>query len=228
MFRSNYAIGDFLLFSERVYDRMFELHNAHLWPLHVVALAIGLLLLVVAVRPSPRLIRIALGLLSIAWLFVAVVFLYGRYAAINWAAIYLLPIFAVAAAALMFWALRSQAPVLERGRGLAFLTALGVLAFSIVCYPLLGLVTERSWGMAEVFGITPDPTVMATLAFLALVRSSPALLPMLVVALWTVVTALTLYALGRSDFFIGPLAAVLCIAAYMVGTRHSHSRETRV
>ena len=27
MWRSNIALEDFLLFSERVYDRMFELHN---------------------------------------------------------------------------------------------------------------------------------------------------------------------------------------------------------
>lgn len=228
MFRSNYAIGDFLLFSERVYDRMFELHNAYLWPLHVVAFAIGLLLLVVAVRPRSGLNRIAFALLSIVWLFVAVTFLYGRYAAINWAAIYLLPIFVVSAAVLMFWAMRSEAPVLERGRGFAAIAAVGAIAFSVVGYPLLGLITERSWGMAEFFGITPDPTAIATLGLLALVRGAKALLPMIVVTLWMVVSALTLYALGRNDFFVGPLAAVLCIAAYVVGMRRRHSSETRV
>ena len=38
-----YRAEDFLLFSPRVYWRMFELHNAALWPLHVLTLAAGLI-----------------------------------------------------------------------------------------------------------------------------------------------------------------------------------------
>ncbi|MEM8973465.1 MAG: DUF6064 family protein [Pseudomonadota bacterium] len=227
MFRSNYAIGDFLLFSERVYDRMFELHNSYVWPLHFVAMAIGLFLLVVAVRPRPRFVRIAFALLTVIWLFVAAVFVYGRYAAINWAAIYLLPLFVAMAAVLLFWAVRSKVPELEQKTGLALLIAVGVLAFSIVGYPLLGLITGKSWSTAEVFGISPDPTVVATLAFVSLVRVSRALLPMLLATVWTAITALTLYALDRSDFFVAPLAAFLCIAAYVIETRQRRSSGTR-
>ena len=227
MFRSNYAIGDFLLFSERVYDRMFELYNIHLWPLHVVAILVGLFVVWVAINPRPQTVRLALGLLSVTWLFVAVVFLYGRYAAINWAVVYTLPLFVLVAIVLAVWAMRSDAPGLEQRSGFAFFVAVGVLIFSIVGYPLLGFATGRHWMTAEVFGMTPEPTVIATLAFLALVRRGRALTPMLVASLWTVVTALTLYALDRSDFFVGPLAAVLCIAAYIIGTRRHQTSATK-
>ena len=48
-----YRAEDFLLFSPRVYWRMFELHNAALWPLHVLTLAAGLIiLLLIAWRPA--------------------------------------------------------------------------------------------------------------------------------------------------------------------------------
>ena len=40
-----YRPEDFLLFSPRVYWRMFELHNAALWPLQVLALAAGLIII---------------------------------------------------------------------------------------------------------------------------------------------------------------------------------------
>src|SRR5687768_15818374 len=47
-----YRPEDFLLFSPRVYWRMFEQYNAALWPLHVLALAAGLvIILLVAWRP---------------------------------------------------------------------------------------------------------------------------------------------------------------------------------
>jgi hypothetical protein len=45
-----YRPEDFLLFSPRVYWRMFELHNTALWPLHVLALAAGLIIVLLVAR----------------------------------------------------------------------------------------------------------------------------------------------------------------------------------
>jgi hypothetical protein len=88
-----YRPEDFLLFSPRVYWRMLELHNAALWPLHVLALAAGLIIvLLIAWRPrssAPWLV------LAILWIFVGWSFLWNRYADINWAAAYVAPAFAV-------------------------------------------------------------------------------------------------------------------------------------
>src|SRR5215212_2754101 len=60
-----YALEDFLLFSPRVYWRMFELHNEAVWPLHVVALLLGSAILVWVVRPRPwsdRAISVLIGI----------------------------------------------------------------------------------------------------------------------------------------------------------------------
>src|SRR4029450_4190009 len=45
-----YRAEDFLLFSPRVYWRMFELHNAALWPLHLLTLAAGLIIILLIAR----------------------------------------------------------------------------------------------------------------------------------------------------------------------------------
>ena len=90
-----YRPEDFLLFSPRVYWRMFELHNAALWPLQVLALAAGLLIiLLLAWRPRGYARWLAL-LLAILWIFVGWTFLWNRYADINWAAAYVAPAFVV-------------------------------------------------------------------------------------------------------------------------------------
>jgi uncharacterized membrane protein YwaF len=90
-----YRAEDFLLFSPRVYWRMFELHNAALWPLHLLALAAGLIIiLLIAWRPGTGARWIAL-MLAILWTFVGWSFLWNRYATINWAAAYVAPAFAV-------------------------------------------------------------------------------------------------------------------------------------
>jgi len=107
-----YRPENFLLFSPRVYWRMFELHNAALWPLQVVGLAAGLIIiLLVAWRPKSSARWLTL-LLAILWIFVGWSFLWNRYADINWAAAYVAPAFAVEGVLLLV-----SGPLLD---GLAF------------------------------------------------------------------------------------------------------------
>ena len=87
-----YRPEDFLLFAPRVYWRLFELHNAAVWPLQIPALLLGATILVGLVRPRPWSGRITAGVLAAAWAFVAWTFLWHRYATINWAAAYVVPI----------------------------------------------------------------------------------------------------------------------------------------
>ena len=54
-----YRPEDFLLFSPRVYWRMFELHNAALWPLHVLTLAAGLIIILLDRAAAEKLCTVA-------------------------------------------------------------------------------------------------------------------------------------------------------------------------
>jgi hypothetical protein len=96
-----YELSDFLLFSHRVYVRLFELHNEALWPAQVVTLLIGAGILGAMVNPgrlAPRVVPLALGTL---WLWIAWSFFGQRYATINWAALYVAPVFAAQGLALI-------------------------------------------------------------------------------------------------------------------------------
>ena len=90
-----YRAEDFLLFSPRVYWRMFELHNAALWPLQVLALAAGLIIMLLVARWPKSSARWLALLLAVLWIFVGWSFLWNRYADINWAAAYVAPAFAL-------------------------------------------------------------------------------------------------------------------------------------
>jgi hypothetical protein len=70
-----YRPEDFLLFSPRVYFRMFEAHNAAVWPLQYLMLGIGLILLMLALR-RPRLQLLPVNLtLAVSWMWVGWSFL---------------------------------------------------------------------------------------------------------------------------------------------------------
>ena len=45
-----YRLSDFLMFAPRTYHRLFELHNAEVWPLQIVTIAAGLAALWLAWR----------------------------------------------------------------------------------------------------------------------------------------------------------------------------------
>ena len=51
---ASYSLSDFLLFSDRVYWRMFETYNQALWPAQIGTIGAGLLIIAgLLVQPSP-------------------------------------------------------------------------------------------------------------------------------------------------------------------------------
>lgn len=81
-----------------------------------------------------------------------------------------------------------------------------LLAFPFV-QPAAGLLAGRPWGQAEVFGIAPDPTAMAT-AGIAILAPRPAawlLLPIPII--WCLTGGATLWAMGMPDAWVPPAAA---------------------
>jgi hypothetical protein len=215
-----YALSDLLLFSPRVYFRMLELHNEALWPLQLVTLAVGLAVLVLAVRGGVPAGRVAGVLLGLLWMWVAWSFLWERYATINWAVAYIAPVFLVQGAALGLFAARGDLTPTEDGwrrwAGIALLVA------AIILYPLVAPVLGRPWSAAEVFGMMPDPTAVATLAYLALSRRGGPL--MIVPALWCALASETLWLLDAPGFFI-PIAAALA-AVFLRIARKAQSTAT--
>src|SRR6187401_604886 len=138
-----YRPEDFLLFSPRVYWRMFELHNAALWPWQALALGAGLIIiLLMAWRPRRSAPWLAL-LLAILWIFVGWSFLWNRYAAINWAAAYIAPAFAVEGIFLLIVSLRDGL-AFDR-RGLAGWTGYLILGFALAGQPWLAPLQGRGW-----------------------------------------------------------------------------------
>jgi hypothetical protein len=209
-----YRAEDFLLFSPRVYWRMFESHNAALWPLHVITLAAGLIILLFVAR-RPGMGRWVSLILAVLWIFVGWSFLWNRYATINWAAVYVAPAFIVEGVLLLVASLLNGL-AFDRRRPSDWIGYL-ILGFALVGQPLLAPLQGRGWTSSEVFGIAPDPTAMATLGVLLLARGRllPWLLP--IPALWCLLSGMTLQTMQEPQAW-APYAALALAAIALIWT----------
>ena len=160
---------------------------------------------------AKRCITAIAAILAVCWLWVAWGFHWQRYASINLAAGYFAWAFA-AQALLLLWlgAVRGRLTPAQATR-FQQRAALGLLSFSLLVFPLIGPLLGRSWMQAEVFGMAPDPTALATLGVLLLAGPRPAWALFPIPVAWCLLSGTTLWAMESPDFAVVPLAALLAV-----------------
>lgn len=211
---SSYALEDFLLFSPRVYWRMFVLHNEAVWPMQVPALLAGALLVWWMARPRPWSGRAVAVVLALVWAWVAWSFLWVRYATINWAAPWAAAAFALLALFLLWLGVfgkgvrRAEVPLAPRAIGWA------LLLYGLLLHPFTGMIAGHPPMGAELFGIAPDPTAIATLGLAVLMTGAPAAWAVMAVPLaWCAVSWATLHTMGGPEGVYPAAAGILAVAA---------------
>jgi Family of unknown function (DUF6064) len=209
-----YRPSDFLLFSADTYHRLFELHNAAQWPLQLVWLALGLAALLHTLRRGRWAAPLLLLALAAAWLWTAWAFHWQRYAAINWAALWFAGAFALQAALLAAAAWRLVSRHAMPAVGMPRLGAT-VMLLALLAWPLLAAALGGGLRQTQVFGTAPDPTILATMGALLLLRPAFAniwlqRLLWCIPLLWCSISALTLWTMGEAQAWA--LAAVALLA----------------
>jgi hypothetical protein len=214
-----YSLSDFLLFSPRTYYRIIERHNDAVWPAQLLTLGLGVLIAGLLRARSRWQGRLVAGILGLLWAWVAWAFVWSRYATINWAATYLVGLFAVEVALLVWlgvirgglrFHMRADATGIVGGA----LFLLGLVGYTLFA-PLVG----RGWAQAEVFGIAPDPTVAATLGVMLLVEGAPRWGLLVAPVLWCLVAGATLVAMGSPEAWLVSAALLAVAAAIATGRR---------
>jgi hypothetical protein len=214
-----YTLSDFLLFSPRVYYRLFELYNRSLWPIAIVSFALGLSILRLLLRPTGSGHRVIVAILGALWIWIAWAFFWQRYASINWASVYVAPLIALQGVMLLWVATVNRQIKFVLRRDIAGIVALALYSLSLIGYPFLAAFMGRPWLAAEVFGLAPDPTALATLALLALADGGRRWPLLIVPSIWCLVTGLTLWAMEAGDYFIAPIGALSALSVALIRAR---------
>jgi uncharacterized protein DUF6064 len=205
-----YSLSDFLLFSPRTYYRLFELYNLAIWPAQIPALASGLAILALWWRGGIWQGRAVAAILAAGWLWIAWAYLFVRYDTINWAARYFALGFAIEALLLIWNGLIRNRLFLWPGQDVASRAGLGIFLFALLVQPLVGPLAGRQWVQIELFGLAPDPTVVATLGIL-LAANRPLWCLLIIPLIWCAISGATLWSMQSPDAWVMPAAAVLVI-----------------
>jgi hypothetical protein len=146
-------------------------------------------------------------MLAALWLFIAWAYMLERYDPINFAARYYAIGFALQAA-LLAWTgavrdrLRFDTGTIPAKIGIA------LIVYALAIHPLIAPLSGRPWTQAEIFGLAPDPTVIATLG--VIVAAARPNWPLLVLPLlWCAISSLTLWTMESPETPLVALAAAI-------------------
>ena len=207
-----YTLSDFLMFSPRTYYRLIELYNAAVWPAQIMTAGLGLSILALLYRAVAVRGRLTAAILAACWLFVAIAFHAHRYATINWAAVYFALAFGLEAALLIWTGVVRDRLVFERPVDRASRAGLWIFLFALAVLPMAGPLLGRGWRQAEVFGVAPDPTAVATLGILLLASGPGSRVLIVIPAVWCAISGATLLAMKAPDAWIAPVAALVVVS----------------
>jgi hypothetical protein len=170
-----------------------------------------------AYGPASAWVMVAFG---VCWGWIAWAFHWHSYASLNWAARYFAAAFALQGVLLIVAGvgvgIRGDKQLAALAWDSLAWSGYGLIAFAVIGMPLLGFFVglwpgERAWFGLELFGSAPDPTAVATLGLMAIVRGRFAWVLVILPTLWCLISAATLAVLGDPLWPL-PLLAVLTLA----------------
>jgi hypothetical protein len=227
----SYRPEHFLLFSPEVYFSLFADGNARPLALAGSLGSAGLILAAVLMTRTAAAVRLAGLALALAWTCVAIDYFAGRYQQINWAAVYLVPVAAVAALGFAVIAAaggRGAAHDRPSGWGARVARHMGVAlaVYAVLLHPFVPLLTGRPLAEAELVSLAPDPTAILSLGFV--LATQPNAWPGLLLAaplLLLVISSATLATMRAPEAAV-PLAAVVLGVLALIMQRRG-GRETQ-
>ena len=214
-----YGINDLVLFTPDTYFRLFEFYHRDWWPMQLACMTMAVVILLCLWLKPARGGRVITILLAASWAWVGWAFLHLRFAPIHWAAVwYAVAFFLQALLFFVYGVLRLgvEFEIVNSARaGIGIFLLLGAL----LVMPATAHLTGREWIQAELFAMTPDATVLATLGLLLLAKGRTAVWLAIIPLAWCFVTGATLWVLEAPEAMILPVGAMLTIALLFMPAR---------
>jgi hypothetical protein len=214
-----------LAYTTEVFFSVFAQYNAAIWPAQVIAYALGVLVVLLSLRPRKGSDKIIATCLAASWLWTGVVYHMMFFATIDWAAWAFGAAFAIEGI-LFAWTGAARGRLGFRfSPNLYGWAGLGLVIFSMAVYPLIGSLTGHGWPRAPMFGVAPSPTTIFTLGMLLLTQRRVPLHLTVIPVLWCLIGGTAAWLLNVPEDLALLLAGVSGMALVLWKNRWVALRE---
>lgn len=165
-----------LPFTTEDFFDVFARYNMAIWPAQILAYGLGLAVLVLALKPVRGGDKIIAATLTFAWAGMGAGYHIVYFSAINPAAWLFGALFVAQAVSLAWVGVVRDGLRVRFVPDLAGWFGLGLMAFAMAAYPLLGMAAGHAWPAVPMFGVAPCPTTIFTIGVLLLGGAGPMLL----------------------------------------------------
>lgn len=201
---------------------VFRRYNEAVWPLQWVLNALAVVALVGALKGGRRGTAVAVGVLAALWMWVGLVYHLAFFRAINPAATIFGALF-IAEGILIAWlGLGRRAIRFERHRDSPTLIGVGLAAYSLVFYPLLGYALGHRYPSAPTFGV-PCPTTIFTFGLTLMAAAPRSRVLLLIPAAWSLLGLSAALQLGMWED-VGLVVAAIIAALFALMQRPTGHR----
>lgn len=203
----SYSLQDFIMFGPQVFLRLFVRINQDFWPWPILAVVVSFIVPLLLLNNSLAARRIALGLISVAWMTSGYGFLVGYFGPINWPAAGFGWAFVVQGAVLGLIAVAATPrSVQANDRALALGWTLAVVGL-----PWLTVAESGNWKAFALFGLGPGTTVAASMLMVGFLPGIWRWLYLLLPLAWCLFSAATFWVL-QTWWLLGlPVATLILL-----------------
>ncbi len=192
---------------------VFAVYNAAIWPVQIVATALGLVAIAALWQKWPIAARLIPAILALLWAVNGIGYHFLFFATINPAA----PLFAIffVAQAILF-AASAMSPAglrFEAGRDLRTLLGAGFITYAMVVYPIFGIWAGHGLMKGPMFGVAPCPTTIFTIGLLLMARGRWVAWLAIIPFLWSLIGLAAAWQLGITEDIALPVAGVALLIA---------------
>jgi hypothetical protein len=204
-----------LPFGQAEFFGVFAAYNSAVWPVQVLLVGFGVLIVGAALRPRPWSSRLTSWMLALLWIWMGLVYHFGFFRAINPAAGIFAAGFVLEGAVLgVVGGLRGRLDFHFQPTAQGFGGAL-LIGYALVGYPLLASLLGQQCPATPTFGL-PCPTTIFTFGVLLWLQR-PAPVTLLVIPLaWSVIGTAAALQLGVGEDFGLIVAGVLTVVLRFV------------
>jgi hypothetical protein len=174
---------------------VFSQYNQRVWPAQIFLLLLALVAIGLAVWRRPSSGRAIMAILALLWLWIGVVYHLGFFRSINPAAVFFGAAFMAQAVLLVFVGLRPRSLQFRLDMTVRGITAVALLVYAFVAYPLIGYAAGHRYPAVPTFGL-PCPTTIFTLAMLLMAQPRAPTVLLLVPIGWSMLGVAAAVQLG--------------------------------